>query len=76
MKTYKREVALVLFLWLGYIVETKDVNTIEILVWPIFTFSALAFGMDWFGKSVGVRDQSSEPANGRGTKSSSEHTDR
>ena len=76
MKTYKREVALVLFLWLGYIVETKDVNTIEILVWPIFTFSALAFGMDWFGKSVGVRGKSSEPTNGRGTKRSSERTSR
>lgn len=76
MKTYKREVALVLFLWLGYIVETKDVNTIEILVWPIFTFSALAFGMDWFGKSGGVRGQSSEPTDGRGTERSSEHTGR
>jgi len=76
MKTYKREVALVLFLWLGYIVETKDVNTIEILVWPIFTFSALAFGMDWFGKSGGVRGQSSEPSDGRGSERSSEHTDR
>lgn len=76
MKTYKREVALVLFLWLGYIVETKDVNTIEILVWPIFTFSALAFGMDWFGKSGGVRGQSSEPTDGRRSERSSEHTDR
>jgi len=76
MKTYKREVALVLFLWLGYIVETKDVNTIEILVWPIFTFSALAFGMDWFGKSGGVRNQSSEPTDGRGSERSSEHTSR
>lgn len=76
MKTYKREVALVLFLWLGYIVETKDVNTIEILVWPIFTFSALAFGMDWFGKSGGMRDKSSEPTDRRGTERSSEHTGR
>ena len=76
MKTYKREVALVLFLWLGYIVETKDVKTIEILVWPIFTFSALAFGMDWFGKSGGLRGQSSEPTDGRGSERSSEHTGR
>jgi hypothetical protein len=41
--------------WLAYIVETKDVNTIEILVWPIFSFGALAFGMDWFGKSSGLQ---------------------
>jgi hypothetical protein len=57
-KTYKREIAILLLLWLVYIVETKDVETIQILVWPIFTFSALAFGMDWFGKSAGVRSKS------------------
>ena len=63
-KTYKREVAILLFVWLAYIVETKDVNIIEILVWPVFTFSALAFGMDWFGKSGGVRGQPTEPTDG------------
>ena len=51
MKTYKREIAVALLVWLTYVVETKDANTIEILVWPVFTFAALAFGMDWFGKS-------------------------
>jgi len=75
-KTYKREVALLLFVWLAYIVETKDVNIIEILVWPVFTFSALAFGMDWFGKSGGVRGQSTEPTDRRGAERSSEYTDR
>ena len=50
-KTFKRELAVVLLLWLMYVVETKDASTIEILVWPVFTFAALAFGMDWFGKS-------------------------
>jgi hypothetical protein len=52
LKTYKRELAVVLLLWLMYVVETKDASTIEILVWPVFTFAALAFGMDWFGKSA------------------------
>ena len=75
-KTYKREVAILLFVWLAYLVETKDVNIIEILVWPVFTFSALAFGMDWFGKSGGVRGQSSEPTDRRGSERSSEYTDR
>ena len=64
-KTYKREIAILLFLWLAYIVETKDAKTIEILVWPIFTFSALAFGMDWFGKSGGMRGQPPELTDGR-----------
>ena len=75
-KTYKREVAILLFVWLAYIVETKDVNIIEILVWPVFTFSALAFGMDWFGKSDRVRGQSTEPTDRRGSERSSEYTDR
>lgn len=75
-KTYKREIAILLFVWLIYLVETKDVSVVEILVWPIFTFSALAFGMDWFGKSGGMRDQSPEPTNGRRSERSSEHTDR
>lgn len=66
-KTYKREIAILLLIWLAYIVETKDVNIVETLVWPIFTFSALAFGMDWFGKSGGLRDQSSKPTDGRGS---------
>lgn len=75
-KTYKREVAILLFVWLAYLVETKDVNIIEILVWPVFTFSALAFGMDWFGKSGGVRGQPSQSIDGRWAERSSEYTDR
>jgi hypothetical protein len=55
MKTYKRELAVALLVWLVYVVETKDASTIEILVWPVFTFAALAFGLDWFGKSDGSK---------------------
>ena len=57
-KTYKREVAFALFIWLGYLMETKDVQLIELVVWPIFTFSALAFGLEWWGKSAGGVQQS------------------
>ncbi|NRA77822.1 MAG: hypothetical protein HRU18_06410 [Pseudoalteromonas sp.] len=49
-KTFKREVAVALLIWLGYIVETKDVETIKILIWPIFAWSAAAFGFDAYGK--------------------------
>jgi hypothetical protein len=56
-KTFKRELAVVLLLWLMYVVETKDASTIEILVWPVFTFAALSFGLQWFGNnSNGLRD--------------------
>lgn len=73
-RTFKRELAIFLLAWLVYVVETKDANIIEILVWPIFTFSALAFGMDWFGKSGGLQQQPFEPTNRWGSERSSEHT--
>jgi hypothetical protein len=50
-KTFKRELAIILLVWFAYIVETKDESLIEMLVWPVFTYSALAFGIDWYGKS-------------------------
>ena len=75
MKTYKREIAVALLVWLTYVVETKDASTIEILVWPVFTFAALAFGMDWFGKSAnGVWEGYTLSSDGRGSKRSSQRT--
>jgi hypothetical protein len=75
MKTYKREIAVALLVWLTYVVETKDASTIEILVWPVFTFAALAFGMDWFGKSAGgVWEGSTLSSDGRGSKRSSQRS--
>lgn len=50
MKTYKREVAVSLLLWLAYVVEVKDATLVEILVWPIFSFAAAAFGFDQYAK--------------------------
>ena len=49
-KTFKREVAVAMLIWLAYLVETKDVPTLEILIWPIFAWSAAAFGFDAYGK--------------------------
>lgn len=72
MKTYKRELAVVLLVWFMYIVEVKDVEVIQILVWPVFTFSALSFGLDWFGKRL---PESLEPPDRRGTKRSREYPD-
>jgi hypothetical protein len=70
MKTYKRELAAILLVWFTYVVEVKDVNLIEILVWPVFTFVALSFGLDWWGKSsIGVQAPES-PNRGRSERSS------
>lgn len=52
MKTYKREVAIALLVWLAYVVETKDATIIEVLVWPVFAFSAAAFGLDAAAKQL------------------------
>jgi hypothetical protein len=72
-KTYKREVAIALLLWLLYVVEVKNETIIEILVWPIFSFAAAAFGFDAYGKL----QQSKPPksSDGRGTQRSSEYPD-
>ena len=49
-KTFKREVAVALLLWLVYLVEVKDTALVEVLVWPIFSFAAAAFGFDQYSK--------------------------
>jgi hypothetical protein len=51
-KTYKRELAVTLLVWLAYVVEVKDVSIVEVLVWPIFAFVGAAFGFDAWGKQV------------------------
>lgn len=45
-KTYKREVAAVLLLALGYTVWTGDHEMVSTLVWPVMTFAGAAFGLD------------------------------
>lgn len=74
MKTYKRELAVAIMVWFMYVVEVKDVNVVELLVWPVFTFVALAFGLDWINKSGDRLQRTIESVDGRGTKRSSEHT--
>lgn len=62
MKTYKRELAVALLIWFAYLVETKDENLIEILVWPVFTYSALAFGLNWYAPNGGMQQGSAKPS--------------
>lgn len=71
MKTYKRELAVILLVWLMYVVEVKDVAIIEVLVWPIFSFAAAAFGFDQYAKLQQTSSKSSD--RGR-TERSSEYT--
>lgn len=70
-KTYKREVAIALTVWLAYIVEVKDVSVVEVLVWPIFAFLGAAFGFDSYSKQL--QQTPVEPSDRRGTKRGSEY---
>ena len=49
-KTYKRELAIILLVWFIYLVETKDINIVEVTIWPVFSFVTAAFGFDAYGK--------------------------
>lgn len=70
-KTFKREIAIALLLWLVYVVEVKDVSIIEVLVWPVFAFLGAAFGLDAYSKQL---QQPPKSPDGRGSKGSSQHT--
>jgi len=71
-KTYKRELAIALLIWLAYVVEVKDVAIVEVLVWPIFAFVGAAFGFDAYSKQLW--DKSSESSDRRRPEHSSEYT--
>lgn len=67
MKTFKREVAVALLIWLIYVVEVKDTALVEVLVWPIFSFAAAAFGFDQYSK---LQQATKSPHRGRSERSS------
>jgi hypothetical protein len=73
MKTFKREVAAGLLIWLIYLVETKHDAIIEILVWPVFAFAAAAFGLDAASKQLHGK---APFAGGRRNERGGEYTDR
>jgi len=63
-KTYKRELAFLLFVWLVYLVETKEPEVVKVLSFPIFTYIALAMGMSWYSPNGGLLRQSSQSSYG------------
>lgn len=72
VKTFKRELAVALLIWLMYIVEVKDASIVEILVWPIFAFVGAAFGFDAYSKQL--HEWTTKSSDRRGTERSSEYT--
>ncbi len=71
-KTFKREVAVALLLWLVYLVEVKDTALVEVLVWPIFSFAAAAFGFDQYSKLQ--QSRTTKPSNRGRPERSSEYS--
>lgn len=51
-KTWKREVAVILLVFIGYISLFGDIEVLRILVTPIFLFAGGAFGLDAFAKQI------------------------
>ena len=49
VKTYKREVAIIILLWNFYL-SVEYVEALKVMVIPSFAFVGLAFGLDWHGK--------------------------
>jgi hypothetical protein len=76
-KTWSRETAFALlgvFVWAVY---KNNVEMVEVIVWPITTYAAIAFGLKRVDQSDGVWfGQSSESSNRGRPERSSEHPDR
>ena len=51
-KTWKREVAFVILLWLIYLSVMGPVGSLEIVVFPAFVFIYGAFGLDAYIKGI------------------------
>ena len=61
--------ALVLQALFWYVVFTKEVNLVEVLVYPVFTYTALAYGMEWASRSGVVLKPSKSTDGGRSERS-------
>jgi len=62
-KTFKRELAALAFAMLAWQVWENDYKMVEILVYPVFSYAALAFGLQWYAPNGGMfRVQSTRPA--------------
>jgi hypothetical protein len=52
MKTYKREVAVMLLVYLGYLGLYGRIEALEVLAWPFMLFVGASFGMEWASKQT------------------------
>ena len=55
IKTYKREVAFLMFLYIVYLGIVGAVAVLEVVIWPLMLFVATAFGMEWASAQAGLK---------------------
>lgn len=52
-KTWKREIAVALFFWVGYLShDIGNLEMVKVLVWPVAIFGAGAYGLDSASKQL------------------------
>ena len=53
-KTYKREVAVGLVIWLIWLAEAGNIAALTVVAWPVFLFLGAAYGMEWASKQTTI----------------------
>ena len=56
-KTYKREVAIVVLLYLFYLGLYGNPEVVAVMVWPFMLYVGAAFGMDWARSQLSETDK-------------------
>jgi len=51
-KTFKRELALMMLVFLGGLAFWGNVQMVELFITPIFAFVTIAFGLDAYAKQI------------------------
>ena len=51
-KTFKRELAVVIVLFLFYLCIFSSPAIVEVVVWPFMLYVGAAFGMEWAGSQL------------------------
>jgi len=51
-KTWKREIAFVILLYLGWLGATDRIEALKVMVWPGMLFVGASYGMSWAEKQT------------------------
>ena len=62
-KTWKRETATALLIFIGVLAYEQKTEEVKVLAWPTFLFAGAAFGMSWATKQMPPNTNSIEYTN-------------